>query len=86
MVYIYGFDSYLHSDFILLIQGYSLTESCCTGTVMENSDLGTDTVGRPMTGVEVRLVDWEEGNYKVTDRPNPRGEIILGGDPIAKVR
>ena len=53
---------------------------------MENSDLGTDTVGKPMTGVEVRLVDWEEGNYKVTDRPNPRGEIIIGGDPVAKVR
>ena len=52
---------------------------------MENCDLGTDTVGKPMTGVEVRLVDWEEGNYKVTDRPNPRGEIIIGGDPVAKV-
>ena len=52
---------------------------------MENFDLNTDTVGRPMTGVEVRLEDWEEGNYKVTDRPNPRGEIILGGDTVAKV-
>ena len=52
---------------------------------MENSDLGTDTVGKPMTGVEVKLVDWDEGNYKVTDRPNPRGEIILGGDAVAKV-
>ena len=75
------FKSYLP----IYIQGYSLTESCCTGTVMEHSDLGTDTVGKPMTGVEVRLVDWDEGNYKVTDRPNPRGEIILGGDPVAKV-
>ena len=38
-----------------------------------------------MTGAEGRLVNWEEGNYKVTDQPNPRGEIILGGDSIAKV-
>lgn len=30
------------------------------------------------------MVDWEEGNYRVTDSPNPRGEIIVGGDPIAK--
>ena len=52
---------------------------------MENSDLGTDTAGKPMAGVETRLVDWEEGDYKVTDRPNPRGEIILGGETIAKV-
>ena len=50
---------------VTLVQGYSLTESCCTGTVMENADLSTGTVGKPMTGVEVRLVDWEEGNYKV---------------------
>ncbi len=28
---------------------------------MENSDLSTGTVGRPMTGVEVALVNWEEG-------------------------
>ena len=30
------------------------------------------------------MVDWEEGNYRVTDRPNPRGEIAITGDPIAK--
>ena len=65
-------------------QGYSLTESCCTGTVMENGDLSCGTVGPPMTEVETRLVDWEEGSYRVTDRPNPRGEIVLGGETIAK--
>ena len=53
--------------------------------MMENSDLSTDTAGKPMAGVEARLVDWEEGEYRVIDRPNPRGEIILGGEPIAKV-
>lgn len=68
----------------ILIQGYSLTETCCTGTVMEFSDLSTGNVGRPMTGLEIRLVDWQEGNYRVTDSPNPRGEIIVGGDPVAK--
>ena len=45
---------------------------------MENIDLTSGTVGKPMTGVEVRLVDWEEGNYRVTDTPYPRGEILLG--------
>ena len=38
-----------------------------------------------MTGVEGRIINWEEGNYRVTDKPNPRGEIIIGGDSIAKV-
>ena len=51
----------------------SLTESCCTGTVMENSDMSTGTVGRPMTGLEVKLVDWEEGSYRTSDKPRPRG-------------
>jgi len=68
----------------IIVQGYSLTESCCTGTVMENGDLSCGTVGPPMTEVETRLVDWEEGSYRVTDRPNPRGEIVLGGETIAK--
>ena len=67
-------------------QGYSLTESTCSGTVMENSELTTDTAGKPMAGIEARLVDWEEGEYKVTDRPRPRGEILLAGEPIAKVQ
>jgi len=51
---------------------------------MEFNDLTTGNVGKPMTGLEIRLVDWEEGNYRVTDRPNPRGEIIVAGDPVAK--
>ena len=38
-----------------------------------------------MAEVEGRLVNWEDGNYKVTDKPNPRGEIIIGGGSIAKV-
>ena len=45
-------------------QGYSLTESSCTGTVMENEDMSAGTVGKPMTGLEVKLVDWEEGGYR----------------------
>ena len=51
---------------------------------MDLSDLSTGTVGKPMTGLEIRLVDWEEGNYRVTDRPSPRGEIVIAGDPVAK--
>lgn len=28
-------------------------------------------------------MNWEEGNYRVTDKPNPRGEIIIGGGNVA---
>ena len=34
--------------------------------------------------MEVRLVDWTEGNYRITDTPNPRGELVLGGDPVTR--
>ena len=31
-----------------------------------------------------RLVDWEEGNYRVTDKPRPRGEVHLTWDTKTK--
>lgn len=40
-------------------------------------------VGNPTTVTDIRLVDWDEGNYRVTDKPYPRGEIIIGGDNIS---
>ncbi len=38
--------------------------------------------GGPLTCSEIKLVNWEEGNYRVTDRPNPRGEIHVGGPNV----
>lgn len=40
-------------------------------------------VGAPCTICDIELVSWEEGNYRVTDKPYPRGEVILGGDNIS---
>lgn len=31
-----------------------------------------------MDGVKLRLDNWQEGGYCVNDKPNARGEIILG--------
>jgi len=46
-------------------------------------DLSIGRVGPPLYSNNIRLVSWEEGGYTVTDKPFPRGEIILGGDNIA---
>ena len=45
-----------------------MTETTCTGTCMEPEDNSVGRVGPPMAGVEIKLVNWEEGNYRVSDR------------------
>lgn len=40
-------------------------------------------VGHPTTACDIRLIDWEEGNYRITDKPCPRGEVIIGGENIS---
>lgn len=40
-------------------------------------------VGAPSTVHDVQLINWEEGNYRVTNKPFPQGEIVIGSDSIA---
>jgi len=65
-----------------VLQGYGLTETCACGTLMQLDEMSLGTVGPPVMGVNIRLENWEEGNYRVTDKPRPRGEIIIGGNNI----
>lgn len=66
-----------------LVQGYTMTETTCAGTCQVPGDMRVGIVGGPMAGMEVRLVDWDEGNYRITDKPLPRGEIVLGGASVS---
>merc|ERR1712168_99880 len=66
-----------------LIQGYGLTETASCATVTHTRDRMTGRAGAPLYDVDIKLVNWEEGNYRVTDKPNPRGEVHLGGDNVA---
>ncbi|KAM9349239.1 long-chain-fatty-acid--CoA ligase 3b [Symphorus nematophorus] len=63
-------------------QGYGLTETCGAGTISEMSDYSTGRVGAPLVCSEITLKDWEEGGYYSTDKPNPRGEILVGGPNV----
>ncbi|XP_030071903.1 fatty acid CoA ligase Acsl3 [Microcaecilia unicolor] len=63
-------------------QGYGLTETCGAGTITQESDYSTGRVGAPLACCEIRLKDWEEGGYHCTDKPNPRGEIVIGGSNV----
>ena len=65
-------------------QGYGLTETCACGCINSPLDFySKGNVGSPQAGIDIKLVNWEEGGYKVTGKP-PRGEIIIGGNHVAK--
>jgi len=75
---------YLKTVFGLpLLQGYGLTESCACATLMQLDENSTGRVGPPVQNTRLKMINWEEGNYRITDKPHPRGEVILGGDNIA---
>ncbi|XP_066477319.1 fatty acid CoA ligase Acsl3 [Tiliqua scincoides] len=63
-------------------QGYGLTESSGAGTITEVWDYTTGRVGAPLVCCEIKLKNWEEGGYFNTDKPYPRGEILIGGQNI----
>ncbi|KFV86677.1 Long-chain-fatty-acid--CoA ligase 4, partial [Struthio camelus australis] len=64
-------------------QGYGLTETCGAGTITEVADYSTGRVGAPLICCEIKLRDWQEGGYTNRDKPNPRGEIVIGGPNVS---
>ncbi|KAF7269240.1 acyl-CoA synthetase long-chain isoform X2 [Rhynchophorus ferrugineus] len=68
---------------ITIIQGYGLTETTSCACVQDFYDTELGRVGATTTVCEIKIVNWEEGNYRVTDKPYPRGEIIVGGDNVS---
>jgi len=67
-----------------VLQGYGLTETCSACTIMDNQDKSMGRTGAPLICCDVKLVNWEEGNYRVSDRPYPRGEIHVGGSNVVQ--
>ncbi|XP_047319725.1 long chain acyl-CoA synthetase 8-like [Impatiens glandulifera] len=60
-------------------QGYGLTETCAGGAFTEWDDNSVGRVGPPLPCCYSKLVSWKEGGYLATDKPMPRGEIVIGG-------
>ncbi|KAJ8256264.1 hypothetical protein COCON_G00184160 [Conger conger] len=52
------------------------------GTISQMWDYSTGRVGAPLVCSEITLKDWEEAGYRSTDKPNPRGEILIGGPNV----
>ncbi|KAF8276490.1 putative fatty acyl CoA synthetase [Trypanosoma cruzi] len=68
--------------FGMIIQGWGLTETVCCGGIQRTGNLEYVNVGPPLNSLEIRLLDTEE--YKHTDKPEPRGEILLRGPFLFK--
>ncbi|KAF8007411.1 hypothetical protein BT93_K1425 [Corymbia citriodora subsp. variegata] len=63
-------------------QGYGLTETFAGAAFSEWDDNSVGRVGPPLPCSYIKLVSWEEGGYKISDKPMPRGEIVVGGTSI----
>lgn len=66
-----------------LPQGFGTTETCAATSCQLFTDQSTGNVGLPVLGAQIKLEPWIEGNYRPTDKPYPRGEIVVGGEVIA---
>ncbi|OMH78746.1 Long chain acyl-CoA synthetase 7, peroxisomal [Zancudomyces culisetae] len=66
-----------------VVEGYGLTETTGVTCLSFASDNDSGTVGGPFPTALVKLADVPDMNYLTTDKPYPRGEILLGGNPIA---
>ena len=64
--------------------GYASTETASATSGVMEGDNRVLHCGHPVFGVNVRLCDWDEGNYRVSDRPHPRGELVVGGPSVAR--
>ncbi|KAF3655783.1 Long chain acyl-CoA synthetase 9, chloroplastic [Capsicum annuum] len=63
-------------------QGYGLTETFAGATFSEWDDPSVGRVGPPLPCSYIKLVTWEEGGYRIVDKPMPRGEVVVGGCSI----
>jgi long-chain acyl-CoA synthetase len=64
------------------VQGYGLTESYAATLGQVAGDMQVGTCGVPVVSIEVCLLSVPDMDYNVTDKPLPRGELLLRGPPV----
>jgi long-chain acyl-CoA synthetase len=63
-------------------QGYGLTESYAMGLIQVPGDMSVDNCGHVLPAIECCLMDVPSMEYHSTDRPHPRGELLLRGPVV----
>lgn len=65
-----------------ITQGYGLTESYAVASYQLRGDFSTGNIGPPAPGTEICLESLPDLDYLATDKPYPRGELLLRGPTI----
>ncbi len=67
-----------------LVEGYGMTETYATVTAQISGDFTAGNVGPPSVGIECVLRDVPDMGYRTTDKPYPRGELLVRGPLVFK--
>uniref|UniRef100_A0A7N0TK19 AMP-dependent synthetase/ligase domain-containing protein n=1 Tax=Kalanchoe fedtschenkoi TaxID=63787 RepID=A0A7N0TK19_KALFE len=67
----------------IVSMAYGMTETCAGACFTDPDDTSVGRVGPALPCCYIKLVSWEEGGYRITDSPMPRGEIVMGGPNVA---
>ncbi len=63
-----------------IVEGYGMTENCgCCTTCWPNDPTSGGTIGAVQATAEIKLIDVPELGYRATDKPFPRGELLMRG-------
>jgi long-chain acyl-CoA synthetase len=65
-----------------MINGYGLTETAAMGALMDPMKWTDAALGDTPGCIEIKLVDWPEAGYLVTNKPCPQGEIWIRGHSV----
>ena len=66
------------------VQGWGMTETYATGLCQMEGDYSTGTCGAVMPAHEMCLVNVPDMDYLVTDKPYPRGELLIRGPAMCE--
>lgn len=68
-----------------LMPGYGMTETAGGIIMCRNNEVLLDHVGLPFHhSIRIKMRDWNEGGYKVTNSKGPQGEILVSGPVVAE--
>ena len=62
-----------------VLEAYGMSETLGAATFTHMHDPVSGTVGGPAASYTIKLKDLPDMDYRLTDKPFPRGEILMGG-------